>query len=84
LAENALTIYEGEDLTNLKKSTKITDTDMVSFMPNDQSYFTIMSGDKGLSIDLTNPGDIIKRLPGGNPLYDALKKLEWRGNEYEL
>ncbi|MGH9986825.1 MAG: hypothetical protein ACRD8W_23005 [Nitrososphaeraceae archaeon] len=54
------------------------DTDIVSLMPSDESFFIIMTGNsRGLKMDLSNPEEIIKKLPGGKTLYDAFKKFEW-------
>lgn len=78
---NAFRYYEGDDLyklfVSLKKKKKIIDTDIVSLMPYDQSYFIIMFGDStGLKIELNDPEGIIKKLPGGKTLYEELKKLD--------
>jgi len=80
--EDALKFYEGDDLrelfTNLKNRNMIMDTDIVSLMPSDESFFIIMTGNsRGLKMDLSNPEEIIKKLPGGKTLYDAFKKFEW-------
>jgi hypothetical protein len=77
--------YEGDDLyelfVNLKNNKKIMDTDLVSLMPYHETYLIITSGDSmGLIIDLNEPEDIVNKLPGGKPLYEAFKNLEWPGS----
>lgn len=81
--EGKLEIYEGDDLyklfTSLKNSNRIMETDILTLAPNDGSFFIIMTGNsRGLKMDLNNPEDIIRKLPGGRILYDAFKKFEWR------
>ena len=82
LVEDSLRSYESDDLhklfVDLTNNKRIMNTDLVSLMPYDESYFIIMSGySRGLRIDLNNPEDVINKLPGGKSLYEAFKKLEW-------